>query len=103
VVFGITGLAKADWSAVIDGGVGMAFESDESTDDACERFSGFCVGVGVGVGILLEREEVIGLMTDGVVAVGANPAALVDGPGTGTFGFGKTLATPSNLCAPSTL
>lgn len=32
----VSGIDAPDWSAVTDGGVGMAFVSDESTDDACE-------------------------------------------------------------------
>lgn len=68
----------------------MALVSDESTDDACEWFSGLIVGVGVS--ILLEV-PVIGLTPiDEVVAVGAA------GPWAATFTVAGTLVTPSNLC-----
>jgi hypothetical protein len=83
----------------------MALVSDELTDDACESFSGFIMGVGVKL-VLLEVEEVIGLMTDGadvVVAVGAITPPLVDGPGTGTFEGCATPAAVSDLDGPSAL
>ena len=65
-----------NWSAVIEGGVWMAFVSNESTDDACEWFSGLIVGVGVR---LLLEVPVIGLPPMREVAVGA-AAAFAAGP-----------------------
>jgi len=68
----------------------MAFVSDESADEVCERLSGFMVGIGVGV---LLDVPVIGLVAGCVVvAVGANPAFPA-----GTVPVGVTVG-PSNLC-----
>jgi len=36
VVFGTIELPEADWSAIMDGGVWMAFVSDESADESCK-------------------------------------------------------------------